>query len=337
MSRRFTSAQPSALATIACAMACASMIGCGSVGEPLYPVLNIPSRVTDLAAVERGDKMAVTFTIPPLTTEGMKLETIGSVELRIGPNPDEDGFNPDRWAASATRVDVPAPSHPGQVVVSAPIRDWVGKEVFIGVRILNARGRPSAWSTFLPRTVQPPLAMPTDFRATPVAEGVRLEWKAPSESKFRIYRTTGDQQTPAELATVETSEYVDGTSEYGKAYAYYVQGVNGDAESDAASLPNPVTPVDTFAPATPTNVTASTGIGAIELGWERAAERDFKEYRVYRSTDEGRFEKIAEGLEGPNYSDSKVEPGKRYRYRITALDQVGNESEPSVIVEAAAP
>src|SRR5271166_1268187 len=336
MKRLFTRA-PSAVAAIACAIACPWLIGCGSVGEPLYPVLNIPSRVTDLAAVERGDKMAVTFTIPPLTTEGIKLETIGSIELRIGPNPDEDGFHPDRWAASATRVDVPAPSQPGQIVASAPIRDWVGKEVFIGVRILNARGRPSAWSNFVNRTVQPPLATPTDFRATPVTEGVRLEWKAPSESKFRIYRKTAEQQTPVELATVETSEYVDGTSEYGKAYEYYVQGLNGDAESDAASLPGAVTPVDTFAPATPTNVTASTGIGAIELGWERAAERDFKEYRVYRSTDDEPFEKIAEGLEGPSYSDSKVEPGKRYRYRITALDQVGNESQASVIVEAAAP
>ena len=34
---------------------CVLLAGCGSIGEPLYPALRIPSPVSDLAVVERGD------------------------------------------------------------------------------------------------------------------------------------------------------------------------------------------------------------------------------------------------------------------------------------------
>ena len=66
---------------------CLSLLlaGCGSVGEPLYPALNIPMPVVDLNAVERGDKIDINLTIPPKTTEGLLLKDIGSLELRVGP------------------------------------------------------------------------------------------------------------------------------------------------------------------------------------------------------------------------------------------------------------
>ena len=323
---------------LACVLVCAWLAGCGSVGEPLYPALNLPSRVTDLAAVERGDKIVISFGIPPLTTDGMALKSIGSIDLRIGQNPDPGGaFNTGRWAASATRVDVAAPLQPGMVTASAPVGDWIGKEVFIAVRVGNAKGRMSEWSNVVNRTLQPPLESPTGFRVTPVAEGVRLQWTAPGQSKFRIYRRAEGAPMPVELATTESSEYVDTSIEYGKRYEYFVQGLSGETESDVASLAEPITPKDVFPPATPTGVTASTGIGTIEVAWERNTESDFKEYRVYRSTEDGPFDRIAEGLAGPSYSDSKIESGKRYRYQITAVDQVGNESPRSMIVEASAP
>ena len=60
---------------ILCAVVCALLYGCGSIGEPLYPALKIPTRVTDLGAVERGNQIDVTFTTPPLTTEGLAIKT----------------------------------------------------------------------------------------------------------------------------------------------------------------------------------------------------------------------------------------------------------------------
>ncbi len=58
---------------------------------------------------------------------------------------------------------------------------------------------------------------------------------------------------------------------------------------------------------------------------------------MFRSEADGPYIKIAEGLEGPSYSDRKIESGKRYRYRISAVDQTGNPSEQSPPVEVIAP
>ena len=41
-------------------------------------------------------------------------------------------------------------------------------------------------------------------------------------------------------------------------------------------------------------------------------------------------------VEAPNYSDRRVASGKRYRYAISAVDLLGNESARSQPVEAAA-
>src|ERR1700677_1254299 len=71
---------------------CILLVGCGSIGEPLYPALRIPSRVNDLVLVEHGDNLDIFFTIPPLTTEALPLKEIGAVDLRVGPG-SSNGFN----------------------------------------------------------------------------------------------------------------------------------------------------------------------------------------------------------------------------------------------------
>ena len=98
----------------------------------------------------------------------------------------------------------------------------------------------------------------------------------------------------------------------------------------------PITPTDTFAPAVPGAVTAVAGVNTIELAWTRNGEPDFKGYNVFRSVDGGPYEKIASFLEAPTFTDTKVQAGKRYRYAITAVDVLGNESDRSNPVEAVA-
>ena len=310
------------------------LTGCGYIGEPLYPALNIPTRVSDLAAVERGSRIDVTFTIPPLTTEGLTLKQIHGVELRAGPNTGD--FEINRWAASAKRIEVAAPSQPGPMQVPVPVEGFVGQEIIVAARVVNAKGRASAWSNPVVIRVETPLATPAAFSAKAAPEGVRLTWTAPGEAAFRIYRVAPGETGPALLASTTELQYVDATTEYGKTYTYYVQGVHDKAESDGAG-PATITPKDEFPPAPPAGLAAAVSGDSIELSWERSTESDFKEYRVYRSAEGGPFEQIAAGLEAPGYSDRKLPSGKRYRYRVTAVDQSGNPSEPSSIVEAVAP
>ena len=311
------------------------LVGCGSIGEPLYPALNVPTRIVDLTAIQLGDKLDIRFTVPKLTTEGLVVKQVGSVDLRVGPS-NAGGFNANDWASGAQKIDVSPLPAPGAARAEHPVRDLVGKEVIVGVRLGNTKGRMSEWSNFVPVTIEAPLAKPADVKAESVAEGVRLTWNEPNVTAFRIFRKTGEQKEPNLLATPDKPDYVDATTEYGKTYQYYVQGIHDKTESDVVES-NAITPKDIFPPQVPTGLTASLGIGAVELAWTRNTESDFKEYRVFRSEESGPFVQIAAGLEGPIYSDRQIQSGKHYRYRVSAVDQAGNESQPSEPIEVTAP
>ena len=111
-----------------CVLGYAIVVGCGSVGEPLYPALKIPTRVSDLSAIERGGQIDVTFTIPAQTTEGLTMKTIGKIELRIGPNTEGAAFDVNRWASTAQQVDVAPPAAPGFVRSTIPAQPLIGKD-----------------------------------------------------------------------------------------------------------------------------------------------------------------------------------------------------------------
>jgi fibronectin type 3 domain-containing protein len=301
----------------------------------LYPALNVPVLVTDLAAVERGDGFDITFTIPSLTTEGLQVTSLGSIDLRLGPN-NLNPFRVERWAASATHETIPSPDKPGPVQARIPLHGLVGQEVVFAVRISNAKGRFSEWSNLFTVTVVPPLEKPSALAWKNIAEGVRLTWSAPNEPAFHIFRKETDDPEPSQTGASDKPEYTDTTAVPGKTYQYWIQGVHDKAESEAAG-PITATPKDEFPPAVPSNITATAGLNAIELSWSRNEEPDFHGYRVYRALGDGAFELVAADIQPPNYSDKAVEAGKRYRYAITAVDETGNESNRSQIVEATAP
>src|SRR2546430_476650 len=115
-----------------------ALTGCGYVGDPLYPALNIPSRIIDLSAIERGSDLDVNFTIPPLTTEGLAVKQISGIDLRVGPNKPEP-FNAEQWASAATKIPAPVPNKGGPVHLLVPVHPFIGQEVIVGVRAVNAK------------------------------------------------------------------------------------------------------------------------------------------------------------------------------------------------------
>jgi fibronectin type 3 domain-containing protein len=161
---------------------------------------------------------------------------------------------------------------------------------------------------------------------------VQLTWKGIAP-KYRIFRAVADGN-PERLNETDRPEFVDETTEYDKAYKYLVQGITDDLHGSEVSAPVEITPADEFAPAVPGALTAILGVNTVELAWTRNTEKDFKGYIVYRSTDGGPFEKIAEGIPAPSFSDSKIEPGKKYRYEVSAVDLKGNESARSTPADA---
>lgn len=296
--------------------------GCGYVGDPLPPALNIPQRIADLKAAEVGDHIEVEFTLPSLTTEGIVLPSLGGVDLRAGKN--ITPFQEAQWAESAKVIEMSS-EQPGIVKKRLPAREWAGQEIVIGVRAMNTRGRTSGWSNFVILNVVEPLAKPV-VKAEADPEGVRLRWKGTAAAPvYRVFRKAATDKEAVQVAEVNEAEYLDTAADFGAPYSYNVLAVNGSARSEASDVVE-ITPVDTFAPAVPQNVQVILGINTVELAWDRAADRDLRGYRVYRSVDGGEFEKIADLVELPSYSDKSPVAGKPHRYVISAVDQSGNES-----------
>jgi hypothetical protein len=306
--------------------------GCGYVGQPLPPALKRPVRVTDLAAVERGSNLIIQFSVPKVTTEDLPIKGVPDIDLRVGAV--DNPFQPDVWKRTSDRIPVPDTDKPiARVVV--PAAKWYGKTVVIGLETYGPRKRSAGPSNYKVLTVVAPLPTPEGVVAANARDAVQLDWHA-AAPEFRILRKLAEEETWAQIATTNKPAYTDGTIEYGKKYEYLVQSIQklddtNYAESELSEV-KAITPEDKFAPAVPAGVSAVPGTRNIEIVWDRNTEKDLASYKVYRDG-----VKVADGLTAPTYSDRDVKPGVRYRYQVTSVDTVGNESEKSAAVESALP
>jgi hypothetical protein len=315
---------------VACVLL-SGLAGCGYIGEPLPPALKNPMRVTDLAAVQRGSKIAIQFTIPKLTTEGLQVPVDADIDLRVGVQ--AGAFDMNDWLRDSDRV--PNISREDQIArVEVPAAKYYGKNVVIMVQVLGPKGRSAGWSNPESLPVIPALPTPEGLVATNAPDAIHLEWRA-AASDFRVFRKLPGDSGWTQIGESNTPSYTDNTINYGKTYQYFVQSVakldNKYAESEVSATIT-FTPTDKFPPAKPTGLNAVPGTSTIELAWARNTEKDFGSYRVYRNG-----QMIAEGLTAPAYSDKTAQPGMRYQYQVSAVDMAGNESAKSAAIETGLP
>ncbi len=210
------------------------LAGCGYPGEPLPPALNRPVRVADLAAVERGSKIYIQFTVPAQTTEGMPVKGKPDIELRVGPTP-EGGFTFPKWEKGSDRVpDAALTVAQGPACLGAGGRFealWQGRAL-VAVQIHEAarRGRrlvapdrdPANWCRRYPH--QKALA------AVDAPDAVNLEWHAAAPEFRQIFRakTRTSPRTGELRPAINRSHVRSRRSSDGKTYDYLVQSVRED-------------------------------------------------------------------------------------------------------------
>ena len=305
------------------------LAGCAYVRAPKPPTLGILVQIPQVVAVERGNDLVIDFLLPAATTDKAVLKKPVAIDLRAGPA----GPN---WEAAARRIEAPA-SAPGWVRVQVPAAPWVGQSIELRLRAAGKR-RFSQWSDAVRFKVVPPLAKPA-LKVEPVPEGVRLSWSASAAAEYRVYRLAPLELKPSLIASVKSPEYIDNQTQYGRTYVYSVQAFvasgTSEAESEASEATS-ITPADIFPPAVPGGLATVAGVSSIEVSWNPDTETDLRGYYLYRSVDGGPFERVGELLATPAYSDRAIADGKHYRYQVSAVDQSGNESARSPIVEMVA-
>lgn len=307
-----------------------AVLGPGYIGPIQPPVLDIPVSVTDLRAIEYGGQILAFFTIGKLSTEGQPIKSLRSIDFYAGPGgPGSD--DPNNWVRRATRYSVPPPAGqamliPGPYECQFPAQAWVGMDMVMRVRSTGPKGKQSVWSLPTALTVTAPLAQPTAVMLQGRKEGVQVTWKG-SGPKYRVLRSTGAGM-PETLGETEKTEYLDDSAQFGMTYRYQVLAFADDRHQSLISeLSMPIIPEDKFPPEVPKGLTVDPGVNAIEVSWELNTEADFRGYNVFRSVDNGPFMKIASLIPAATYHDADVQPGKVYRYEISAVDLAGNESD----------
>lgn len=310
--------------------AAALLAGCGYVGDPLPPALHIPQRVSDLAVVQRGGNLVITWTAPALTTEDLEILRFDEADLRIGPAGSTAGEAP--WLTASRRVSVPLPKPGSPVELKVPVSGLTGRRASIAVRHSSERtGRFSDWSPAVELDVGEPLLKPA-LRTEQQPGGIRLSWTLLPGAMYRVYRHETGQPEPKLAASVSGPSWTDPSVQMGREYHYSVIAAVGKRESEPSEIVA-VTRADLFPPAAPSGLQAIRSANAVELVWERNQEPDFAHYRIFRAEDSQTFSVLADVVDRNAFSDRQVQAGSSYSYQVSAVDRSGNESERSDTVK----
>lgn len=280
-------------------------------------------RVTERAGISSADDL-----IPPgLTAEAARGSAI-AYRVRV-----LNGSG--RSAAASASVLVPG----GPAV--RPVEAFRATQTKDGV-LLAWRGGDDA-EVEVVRTVVPAAASGVSHPVRAAEGALGRGRRAETNPEVRMRADAGGSGTAA-AGMLDATALADSTYLYRAERVRTIQlGPERVVMRSEATQPVQVTLRDTFAPepprglaSIPGSATASSGPKlTIDLSWEPNTETDLAGYFVYRvdlgpgSRDATPRRLTSAAVSGPAFRDREVVVGERYQYRVSAVDQRGNESKPS--------
>ena len=331
--------------------------GCAKTGEPRPPVVLIPKPAMDLTVRQVSDQVLLTVALPATNTDGSPVTTLGSVQIYRRGDGDRENAAPlaeAEFLHGAEQIaSIPADQiarDTGAATLSfrdellLPDRSVIYQRAFrYALRFSNRRGRSAGISNqaFIAPVPVPPAPGGLDARVT--RDAIVLQWLPPSHNLdgsvppriagHNIYRSEDPGRMPGvplNSEPIRESSFEDRSFEFDRTYGYVVAVVASRENPSAESLASPmlaVTPRDTFAPGAPQNFNVVVASGSVVLLWAAPSDSDVAGYRVYR-----RESGIADWkpltpalLEGLSHRDSTAQAGRKYEYRVSAVDRHGNE------------
>ena len=301
--------------------------GCAAPGEPYERKPPTPMAVGDLAAVQAGNDVILTFALPQQTIDKRPLQQLPSVEIyRSFARAPEPRRNFAGTVGSELLVTIPAAMVDSYVeqgrfrytdsLTAQEFAQHPDSVATYAVRTGVSENKLSATSNTVTLRIYPAAVPIADLRTEVTHAAVALTWtppektlagSAPAISVYHIYRGVPDPSAPAgaepklksplvKIADAQTPPFLDTQFEFGAAYVYSVRSVsqypNVTLESSDSNLAE-VAPQDIFPPAAPQGLVVvlvprqGDTPAHLELSWAISPETDIAGYYVYRSEQEG--------------------------------------------------
>ena len=336
-----------------------TLVGCGKKGDPLPPLRFIPAPTQDLSIHQQGNLLIFQMGYPQTTASGQVLPGISAVEIwqfrtnisdpeRL-PTVDPRMFNGGaERMVSLTGPELTAAIAGDRLEAKLPLVEIPDEpELFVfGIRTVSDSGEASDTSNLVQLVLREAAPPPGDFRTTTTAAGVQVDWQQPAGEQevvgYNIYRreaTTRAFGPPIETTAANATRYLDREAEFDTLYIYSIRSVLSKqplVESSPATE-REVDYRDRFPPLPPVRILGLGEEGQARLIWEVGPDTDVALYRVYRQDSaSGDFRQVAE-IEALEYLDAGLTPGTRFVYRVSSVDDNGNEGpqsdDVSVLVE----
>jgi hypothetical protein len=349
--------------------------GCASPGPPHPPSLMLPKGVTDLTVARIGGEVKLHWTTPERTTDGLKITGPITAEicrdLATVPVGQPPAANAQRCFTVGHVAVQPGASEASDVLPPA-LTSGPTQMLAYRVQLLNAKGHTAGPSAAAFTVAGPAPPTVEGFHGTASKPGAVLEWQRQSPASggdvIELERVT--QASTAKVAKparfqagdpkVDPGGTIDRTTAVGETYFYTAQRVRTlvlEGHSielrSAPSAAATVAMLDIFPPNAPEGLVTSPGFAtaeigspnqaqkpAIDLSWEPGMEPRIAGYRVYRrdmDDSAGAWRRLnSEVVAMPAYRDLSVVAEHKYAYRVTAVDEAGNESGPSAEIEETA-
>jgi hypothetical protein len=248
-----------------CTLLCALMIGCAQTGPPLPPSLELPKPPGDLRAVRKGDRVALSWSEPTLTTDRQSVRYIGptlvcrSVESEITqcgnpaallPAPAAGPHKASSPHKKKSSADKPSPLSYTDTLPASLLRADPAAELTFAVEVLNRNARGAGLSNRVHVPAVVTLPPPGDVAAALNGDGVELTWTSNDAAqkvfdelggespevqvRYRVYRhleSAGDESSAKDAIAGEVAfergvvHFMDSGFEWEKTYLYRVTAV----------------------------------------------------------------------------------------------------------------
>ena len=351
------------LLPLAATLLLGGLVGCGKKSDPLPPIRYIPAQTRDLSIHQQGQVLIFSMAYPQTTSSGQVLPGLQALDIYEMAAPLADPEKPptidERMFTSLAQprvrlqgIELTAAVSGDRLETRLPLQtlsdedDQLEIHAF-AVRMVSNTGEESELSNIATLVVRPEIERPGDFQVQPTASGIALSWQPSVEAVgYNVYRrpaTDRSYGSPLVALGKDDSNYLDEAARYGTRYIYSLRAVASQTPlvESAPAAEREVDYRDRFAPAPPTGLIALGERGRIRVIWERSVDSDVVGYKVYRrflppDGTPGQFNpRTRTPVAALEHLDDGLASGQRFEYRITAVDNAGNEGEPSETVIAA--